>query len=227
MKKFAMALIVAVAVPAATTFAAPVSVDGTIGAGWSGVPRASVTHNDNAPTNNFDAPSNTTAGAAYDVLVRDDGQFYYVGLDVTGSAASSAGAFANIYVDTDPQNMNGSDLGFEIGSNGVRAFDFDANDNPQFFDASAYTTSSVNAGAIEFAVSNSFFTDNPLSRNYLAAIGNVTVRLSQSFGYSVAGGASYGTDRLGTASVVPEPSSIAIGGLAATGLLIRRRKVAR
>jgi len=53
----------------------------------------------------------------------------------------------------------------------------------------------------------------------------VVLRLSQSFGYSVAGGGSYGDDRLGVvtleASAVPGPVVVALGLIA-----WRRRRMA-
>jgi hypothetical protein len=63
--------------------------------------------------------------------------------------------------------------------------------------------------------------------------GQVILRLSQSFGYSVAGGDTYGTDRLGAFTLpggaVPEPAGWAmmiVGFLGAGGVLRTRRKAA-
>ena len=66
-----------------------------------------------------------------------------------------------------------------------------------------------------------------------AADPDLVLRLSQSFGYSVAGGATYGVDRLGVivarfAPSVPEPATWAmiVVGMGAIGLVTRRRQKA-
>ena len=60
--------------------------------------------------------------------------------------------------------------------------------------------------------------------------GDVVLRLSQSFGYSVGGGALYGDDRLGRetldagAAAVPEPSEVAVLGIGLMALALARRR---
>ncbi len=220
---------------AAPAWAAPVGVDGILGAEWAGVSVVNVIHDANAPSSNFGAPGNTTQGASYSIRVRDDGAFYYGFLQITGDAGSSAGNFANLYFDTNPAAMDGSDVGFEITGNRY----FIAGDPlNMYYDASSYLTFDAvsNPGSIEFAIRNDFFTSGPRAgldypAGYPTAAGDVVLRLSQSFGYSVAGGASYGPTRLGSASVVngstgvPEPASIALvlGALAAAAMVRRSR----
>jgi len=219
--------------------AGPVSVDGQIGAEWAGVPAVSVLHDAGADVGNFGTPSNITQGASYSIQVRDDGSYYYVALQVTGDAGSSAGNFANLYFDTNPPAADGSDVGFEIQNNRY----FIAGASPTvYYDASPYLTfdSTSNPGTIEIAIANTFFTSGlqaglPFPAGYPTATGDVVLRLSQSFGYSVAGGASYGDTRLGSASVagaataVPLPATAAgglalFGGIGAFGGLKRRRR---
>ncbi|MDQ2779226.1 MAG: PEP-CTERM sorting domain-containing protein [Pseudomonadota bacterium] len=217
---------------AAPAWSAPVGVDGVLGPEWTGVPVALVAHDAAAPQSNFGSPGPTTAGASYSVRIRSDSDFYYGFLQITGDAASAAGNFANLYFDTDPLANNGSDVGFEITNN--QYFIAGA---AGFHDASAYLTfdSASHPGSIEFAISNSFFTSGPLAGmdypdGYPAAAADVVLSLSQSFGYSVAGGASYGPTRLGSAPVagaaaVPEPASMALvlAALGALGFAGRRR----
>ncbi len=212
--------------------AAPISIDGVIGAEWAGVSTVFVTHDAAAPDSNFGTPTNITQGASYSIRVRGDGSYVYVALQITGDAAFSIGNFANLYFDTNPPAGDGSDVGFEVTNNRY----FVAGDpNGNYYDASAFLTYDVlsNPGTIELAIDNSFFTSGPLvntafPNGYPGATDDVVLRLSQSFGYSVAGGATYGPTRLGTASVaaVPEPGSLALVALAlgATGFVRRNRK---
>lgn len=94
-------------------------------------------------------------------------------------------------------------------------------------------TEYINGGAatvVEFAMPWSYFTTDPQSAPFVPVDGinnKLRLNLSQSFGYSVAGGdADYGSNRLGvlTYSAVPEPDSFAVLGLGAIVLLRRKRK---
>jgi len=88
---------------------------------------------------------------------------------------------------------------------------------------------------LEFRLPDTLFTGPIAGLNYYpgqdftARGGDLILRLSQSFGYSVAGGATYGPDRLGVvqlAGAVPEPSTWAmmIPGFAGVGFMTYRRR---
>ena len=194
----------------------------------------------NAPTSNFGDPSNT-ATAGYALTLSDDGNNVIGSINQTGGQA--AGAFANLYFDLNPTVMDGSDLGFEIGSGGVTAFIPGKNGQSGFstvLDPSLYSFSSASVGDLlnlEFSLSNSLFTSPIAGLDYYTGQtfeNSITLRLSQSLSYSVAGGASYGPDRLGTVDVgsiaggVPEPTAwlLMIVGFGAVGASLRRRRSA-
>jgi hypothetical protein len=235
MKKMELAAALAAVLAAAGgASAAPVGVDGLLGAEWNGVSAVQVTHDAGAPIGNFGTPGPTTAGASYDIRVRGDGSYVYVLLQITGDAASSAGQFANLYFDTNPAAADGSDVGFEVTNNRY----FVAGDpGGNYYDASAFLTYDASvAGSIELAIDDAFFTSGPRAGvpfpiGYPASTDEVVLRLSQSFGYSVAGGATYGPNRLGAASLVaaaavPEPGSVALvlAALGGLGLASRRNR---
>jgi PEP-CTERM motif len=217
-----------VAAAASSAHAAPTSIDGAIGAEWTGATVKSVLFDAAAPQHDFNAPTNKNHAVAYDVYTRGDGQYLYVGLQTAASFNNAALQFANLYFDTNPGS--GSDIGFEVLN--ARAFKpgvagytpATAAGNDVHF-ASVQGTAST-PGVIEFAVPYSIFTTNSLGIVSMpTATSAVQLRLSQTFGYSVAGGASYGDDRLGVVAV-PEPTGLALLGLGAGALLRRRRQVA-
>ena len=85
----------------------------------------------------------------------------------------------------------------------------------------------VAPGVIEFAVPVSFLTSDPRGMGFPQAASAVQLRLSQSFGYSVAGGTSYGeAERLGVVAV-PEPAGLGVVALGAAALAGRRRRAGR
>jgi hypothetical protein len=209
---------------------AGITVDGTLD-GQYGAPKSSVIFNAAAPTGNFGAPTNETNNVAYDIYLSDMGGTLYGFLQAAGPTGGLD--FANLYFDLDPANNNGSDLGFEIGNNDAFIPGLPGSATPL-----PGMTYAIGTNSFEFSISNSYFTTAIPGLSYypghtLAAPGGqVVLRLSQAFGYSVAGGASYGDDRLGSFTIddgVPEPASwsmMILGFLGVGGALRSRRRQA-
>jgi hypothetical protein len=212
-----------------SALASPVGVDGVLGAEWAGFTPKQVGFSPSAPVGNFDAPTNLNHVAPYSIYLRSDANFVYGLVTVApGDAAAVAGlVFANLYFDTNPFTASGSDLGIEVTN--ARAF---RPGLPGYSDLTGtgfeFATS---ATGVEFALPLSYLRTDPQGVGFPAiGPGNSFLRLnlSQSFGYSVAGGqADYGTERLGllNLSPVPEPATCVVfaamlGGL---GLRLRRR----
>ena len=227
-------ILAAVAAFAATTAAQAITVDGSYDPAY-GAATATVAYDPAAPNSNFGAPTNASAYVAYSIYLNSSNGFVYAYLRADPSqGGASAGTFANLYFDLDPANANGSDIGFELSATSQNVFVAGV---PGTIPASGITAAaSADGFGIEAAIPISYFTTAYPGLNFApgqqfaVAGGPVTLRLSQSFGYSVAGGATYGPDRLGTvtlAGAVPEPASWAllIAGFAMTGVALRRRPV--
>ncbi len=219
---------------ASPAFADTPIVDGVVGSGEYGAPTASVATNPAAPTDNFATPGNSATNG-YNIYLNDTNDRLYGAVSQTGGASAAPG-FANLYFDLDPTTgTGGSEIGFEITNQ--RGFIAGL---PGYYDfGSRITFNTVIANGLtttEFSIENSVF------REFIAAIGasgyfpggytsqNVRLNLSQSLGYSVAGGATYGANRLGTfsiaASAVPETSTwmMMIAGFGMIGAAARSRK---
>ncbi len=175
--------------------ASPV-VDGTLSAGEYGAATAIVTYDPTAPMGNFGTPGPTSNAIGYAIYLNDTGGMLY-GLVQTNPAGggTSAGAFANLYFDLDPQNNNGSDLGFEVGNKDA----FIPGVGGSVVTPEVTFAISPDFGTFEFSIPNSDFTGPIAGLAYASgqvfpdgSNPTVTLRLSQSFGYSVAGGATCG-----------------------------------
>lgn len=214
---------------AASPAAAAITVDGVRDAAY-GAASATVATDPAAPEGNFQSATNS-ARAGYDIYLNSSAGKVYGFFDLTGG--TPVGNFANLYFDLDPTKANGSDLGFEISTQRVTAFIPGKNGQPGFnkdLDSSVFEVANVADGGIEFSLDTSLFTGPIPGLAYYDPQffeGTITLRLSQSLSYSVAGGASYGPNRLGaiTLAAIPEPASWAlmIGGFGLAGTALRRR----
>lgn len=216
------------------TPALAITVDGTRDAAY-GAATATVLTANAAPTSNFQTPTNT-ATVGYDVYLTSQDGKYYGFLQFDAAAKSQVLGFANLYFDLNPTVDDGSDLGFELGQNSGTAFIPGKNDQPGFNTAlSASDYSFVFTGnAIEFSLSNTLLSQAIPTLAYYPGQTfepTVTLRLSQSGSYSVAGGDTYGVDRLGAvtlAGAVPEPATwgMMIAGFGLAGGALRSRRKA-
>jgi hypothetical protein len=203
---------------------AAITIDGNVGgAEWSGAGVVNVGYDPGAPLGNFGSPSNVNHAEAYDIYTKGDANYFYVGLLALAND-NPVVLFSNLYFDTNPPAADGSDLGFELTNDqafipGVPGYYGPVSGSGVLFASTPGTATTPNM--IEAAIPWSFFTADPLGMGFpLATPGSsVTLRLSQSLGYSVAGGESYGANRLGNVAVptaaVPEASSVLVFGLVA------------
>jgi hypothetical protein len=205
---------------ATAAFADPI-VDGTISAGEYGAPTSTVLYDPAAPISNFQNPTNT-ATVGYSVYLNATNGYLYGALQTSAlQGGTGAPDFANLYFDLDPQNNNGSDLGFSMGAGGVTAF-IPGGNNVQVVLTNVQFVAGTGGTVLEFAIPNIDFEMPIAGLTYASGQAfpnsqnpDVVLRLSQSFGYSVAGGASYGATRLGEAALqdgssVPEPAGLAV-----------------
>ena len=191
----------------------------------------SVAYDPAAPTSNFGAPTNRNNETAYTVQTGIDANFFYVDVTATPPAGASVDQFANLY------------LGGPTISNGIvieatnSRFQITGSGGPYY--------SLLGTGYSYTAVPNDIALAIPLSFLEIDAQGSgktnynagdlIRVSLSQSFGYSVAGGPTYypAVTRLGAQVIPASPSAAAvpelgvwmmmITGFGVVGLAMRRR----
>ena len=197
------------------------SADGAYGA-----MKSHVNFSESAPTSNFGTPGTNNHLTSYDIFLAYDSGNVYGLLQNTGPRANINGiAWANLYFDTNNAVSPGSDIGFELTNN--RGFIPGVPGYSNTLGIQVVTTDQ----SVEFLIPGSYFTSGVSGLGAFPLVapgGTLQLRLSQSFGYSVAGGPDYGPARLGEiqiGSAVPEPSTwammlIGFGGL---GFMAYRR----
>ena len=206
-----------------------ITIDGVYDAAYGGA-KSTVIYDPNAPQGNFQTPGNSNHTTGYQIFLAEQGGSVYGYLQAFGPNSGMI-VSANLYFDLDRANGNGSDIGFEIFNDRAFVAGVPGYSGPlglQF-------VASADGSGLEFRIPDAMFT-GPIaglvydpSQVFTAPGGDLVLRLSQSFGYSVAGGATYGPDRLGVvtlAGAVPEPSTWAMMllGFAGVGFMAYRRK---
>ena len=216
-----------------SALAAPIGVDGQYGAEWAGITPTAIAGG-SALNGNFQTPG-ANGTLPYDIYTRDDGTYLYVLLTSTDPNAPGL-PFANLYFDTIASTPGtGSDLGFELENDDAFLPGVAGSYTPSAADLIVASSDSGGTYGIEAAISNSFLLNDPLGMGFATTPDGtlVSLHLSQSFGYAVAGGSGnfaapveLGDAVVGDApAATPEPGSIALLG---TGILtaagaIRRR----
>ena len=206
--------------------ASAVTVDGAYDAEY-GAEKSTVTYAPGAPTSNFSSPTPFTDAVGYNIYLTNTGGIIYGFLQQT-SGAAAVGAFSNLYFGNAASPSEGSVIGFEITNK--RAFEAGST----VYVSTPLINFVATATTIEFSLPESYFTSQLGYIPLKFAPGDVAVlRLSQTFGYSVAGGDTYGPNRLGAvqlsqAAAVPGPLAGAglmpLLGLAGAMFARRRRE---
>lgn len=214
----------------------PVGIDGIIGSDWGGITPSLVAYDPSAPLGYANPPGPSNHNVGYEIFMRRRGFWTYVGLRTTGPTDSKGLIFSNLSF-TRLHGLTGeANIGFEVTNN--RAFSIGAGPTTYAPDIPAdlirfatFSGTSAQADVIEVAFHDSIFLANALGvNNFAPPVGELPwgLRLyrSQSFGYSVAGGPTFGPTGLGQVAFAPEPGTLSLLALSggAGALLLRRRR---
>jgi hypothetical protein len=178
-----------------------------------------VNYDPNALESNFGSPSDASDNVAYTIALSSNATD--VNLQVVADPAAGGALnglnFVNLYFSTGvATGAGGSNLGFEIGNSDA----FVPGENGSYSTAGDNFSVSQTPGNWNISIPWTYFETDPDSIGFtpISASNDILrLNLSQSFGYSVAGGSTdYGDARLGevTLEAAPEPSSYALAFLA-------------
>ena len=224
MKFATVAVLSLLAVGSVSAPANAITVDGILDLGY-GAAKAIVALDPTTPDGDFSGSGYRTNSISYSIYLADQGGMLYGFLQASG-AGTPVGAFTNLYFDIDGSGH--SKLGFEVTNQ--RAFIPGVSGYSNLSNINVF---SPNANTIEFSIPNADFETALPGLTYPASLVSfptdgspITLRLSQSFGFSVAGGndALLGTVTL--AGAIPEPSTWAMMliGFAGIGFMTYRRR---
>ena len=180
--------------------------------------QVSVGFDPSAAVGNFQAPGNTNSNTAYTINMTSDATNVNLTLQTVGTPVDSTLNFTNLYFDTGlASGQTGSNLGFEIQNQD--AFTPGVSNNTSDLNH-GITFTQPTAGVWDITIPWSYFVTDPdgLGFTKITSTNDILrLDLSQSFGYSVAGGSTaYGPTELGevTYQAAPEPSSYALAFVA-------------
>lgn len=220
--------------------AADAGWDGIIGGEWSGITPVQVAYDSAAPLGNFGAPGPTNHNTGYEIFTRSDSSYVYVALRTTGPTDAQGLVFSNLgfalRYGAGAFGTSESTIGFEVTNDRAIKGGNTFPDTPaDLIRQGVVTGTPADPDVIEVAFHWSIFLQNALGvTGYGLPPGETVAGLrlfrSQSFGYSVAGGPTYGNNLLGfltppaVIASAPEPSTLSLLAFAGGGVLVVRRR---